>query len=345
MNSQFYDGTKLLSLLDANGEQPEIYICTSNRSAGKTTYWNRYAVNRFIKHKEKFIILYRYKYELQDCAEKFFGEIGSLFFQEYIMTSRKICQGIANELFLNNISCGYALAINSADQIKKFSHVFNKASVMIFDEFQSETNNYCPNEVRNFISIHTSIARGDGKQVKRLPVIMIGNPITLLNPYYVELGISTKLTDKTVFYRGSGFVLEQGYLDSASKAQQSSAFNKAFSNNNYVQYSSQAVYLNDNYAFIEKPTGRSNYIASVKYENHLYAIREYNDLGIVYCDDVADDSFKLKISLTTNDHNINYVMLKKQDMFISTLKFYFEHGCFRFKNLKCKEVILKMLSY
>ena len=32
---QFYDGTKLLSLNDINGNKREIYICTFNRSAGK----------------------------------------------------------------------------------------------------------------------------------------------------------------------------------------------------------------------------------------------------------------------------------------------------------------------
>ena len=38
---QYYDGTKLLSMQDMNGNKPEIYISTSNRSAGKTTYFNR----------------------------------------------------------------------------------------------------------------------------------------------------------------------------------------------------------------------------------------------------------------------------------------------------------------
>ena len=32
-NKTYYDGTKLLSLKDINGNTPELYICTSNRSA------------------------------------------------------------------------------------------------------------------------------------------------------------------------------------------------------------------------------------------------------------------------------------------------------------------------
>ena len=62
-------------------------------------------------------------------------------------------------------------------------------------------------------------------------------------------------------------------------------------------------------------------------------------------DDRSDTTFRLKITVTTDDHEINYVMLKKNDMFLSTLRLYFEKGCFRFKDLKCKEAVLKALSY
>ena len=53
----YYDGTKLLSLKDINGNTPEIYISTSNRTGGKTTYFNRLAVNRFKKNKSKFMLI------------------------------------------------------------------------------------------------------------------------------------------------------------------------------------------------------------------------------------------------------------------------------------------------
>ena len=78
---KYYDGTKLLSMKDINGNKPEIYISTSNRSAGKTTYFNRFFVNRFLDKDEKFALLYRFNYELDDCADKFFKDISTLFFQ------------------------------------------------------------------------------------------------------------------------------------------------------------------------------------------------------------------------------------------------------------------------
>lgn len=343
--SKYYDGTKLLSMLDINGNKPEIYMCTTNRTGGKTTYFGRLCINRFLDKGEKFGLLYRYNYELDDIVEKFYKDLGSLFFPNYTMTSKRRASGTFQELFLNDKSCGYGLSLNNADQIKKYSHLFSDIQRMIFDEFQSETNHYCERETKKFVSVHTSIARGQGKQVRYVPVYMLSNPVSIINPYYVEMEISSRLKDDTKFLRGDGFVLEQGYIESASIEQKNSGFNRAFSKNSYTAYSSECVYLNDNKAFVEKPSGKSKYLCTLRYKGSDFALREYTESGLIYCDDKADSSFLTKISVTTDDHNINYVMLKRNDFFLSNLRYFFEHGCFRFKDLRCKEAVLSALSY
>ena len=345
MNTQYYDGTKLLSMKDINGKKPEIYMCTSNRSAGKTTYFSRLLVNRFKDKKEKFAIINRFNYELDDCGDKFFKDINGLFFKGDELENKRRASGIFHELFLNGESCGYAISLNSADQLKKYSHLFSDVDRMLFDEFQSETNHYCNDEIKKFISVHTSIARGQGKQARYVPVYMVGNPVSIINPYYVEMGISDRINDETKFLRGDGFVLEQGFVETASEAQKESGFNRAFSNNAYIAYSSQSVYLNDNKAFIDKPSGNGNYLATLKYKDVNYGIREYVDSGVIYVDNKPDLTHRMKITVTTSDHEINYVMLKRNDAFLTTLRFYFEKGCFRFKDLRCKEALLKALSY
>ena len=108
---------------------------------------------------------------------------------------------------------------------------------------------------------------------------------------------------------------------------------------------SKGFYLNDNKAFVDKPIGNSRYLGTLRYMGVDYAIREYAEMGIIYCDDKADATFPYKITVTTDDHQVNYVMLKKNDLFISNMRFYFEKGCFRFKDLRCKDAILKALSY
>ncbi|MBO7733612.1 MAG: phage DNA encapsidation protein, partial [Methanobrevibacter sp.] len=293
----------------------------------------------------KFCLVYRYNYELDEVADKFYKDICKLFFSGTVMTSKRRASGIFHELFIDDVSCGYAVSLNSADQLKKYSHLLSDTSRMFFDEFQSETNHYCNDEIKKLISVHTSIARGNGEQIRYVPIYMCANPVSIINPYYVELGISERLNDNTRFLRGDGFVLEQGYVESASEAQKESGFNRAFAKNSYVAYAAECVYLNDNKAFIEKPKGAGHYLATLRYKGCDYGIREYPDSGIVYCDDRSDGTFRDRITVTTDDHEVNYVMLKRNDFFLSGLRYYFERGCFRFKNMKCKEAVLKALSY
>lgn len=330
---------------DINGLTPEIYMCTTNRTGGKTTYFSRLLVNKWQKGMGKFGLVYRYNYELDDCADKFYKDIRTLFFQGTNMTSKRKAKGAYHELYIDEVSCGYAISLNNADVLKKYSHLFSDIERMFFDEFQSETNHYCPDEIRKLLSIHTSIARGQGKQIRYVPLYMCANPVSIINPYYVEMGISERLREDTKFLRGDGFVLEQGYNETASLAQKESGFNRAFSSNSYVAYASQCVYLNDNKAFIEKPDGKGRYLATLKYQGCDYGIREYAESGVIYCDDKPDSTYPIKISVTTNDHDINYVMLKSNSLFLANMRYYFDRGCFRFKNLKCKEAVLKALSY
>ena len=341
----YYDGTKLLSMRDINGKKPELFMVTTNRTGGKTTWFNRYFTKKFKAGQGKFMLLNRFNYELSDCHDKFFKDIRNLFFPDDNMSSQCMAKGLYYELYLNDIHCGYAVALNGADAIKKYSHIFNNVDRILFDEFQSENNKYCTDEIKKLLSVHTSVARGRGKQIRYVPVYMCGNTVSLLNPYYTALGISDRLKKDTQFLRGDGFVLEQGFIESASNAMMESGFNRAFSSSDYVAYASQNIYLNDNYAFLERPEGRGRYMYTIKYLNKHYAIYEYDSLGIIYVTDKWDESFPIKLTLTTDDHNINYVMLAKNSLMIGSLRGLFNRGCFRFKNLECKAMLLKLLSY
>lgn len=357
---KYYDGTKLLSMKDINGNKPEIYICTSNRSAGKTTYFGRMLVKRFLQHGDKFMLVYRYAYELDSVADKFFKDIGDLFFPEYTMDGIARAKGMFYELALvpasctstrdsereeERLYCGYAVSINTADNVKKYSHFFSDTKAMLFDEFQSETNHYCSNEIEKFYSVHTSVARGHGSQTRYLPVYMLSNPVSIVNPYYVVLDIATRLRSDTKFLRGDGYVLEQGYNESSRIAQEKSAFNRAFNKSSYGMYSSQGVYLDDNTAFIGKPSGKSGYLCTIRDGGVDYGVRVFYDDGIYYCDNTPDKTASVQITCYPDDHRAGYQLMTRNDPLITNMRAMFDYGRFRFKNSLCKNAILHALYY
>lgn len=346
MNNIYYNGNQILTKKDLNGNTPEIYIICGNRSSGKTTFYNKLIINRFIKNNQKFAYLLRYKDELDtSVCDKIFKEVRVLFFPDYYMSAKSKVNGLFYELYLNDVSCGYALAINTADKIKKYSNLLSDTSLMLFDEFLPESNQYAPNEVKKFISLHTSIARGGGAQSRYLPVYMVANNVNVLNPYFVELGIADRLQPNTKYLRGTGWVLEMDYNENASKAQSSSTFMQAFSSNEYTNYSigHKSLYSDDN--FVEKLNGINRYVCTIKYKGTEYSIREYPEMGVIYCSDNIDSSFKLRIAVDTSDHNINYIMLNRYDGLIKLFRLYFEQGLFRFKTSKCKQAIINLLKY
>lgn len=344
-NEQFCNPSKLLTMKDLNNETPEIYIYESNRSDGKTTAFARKLIEDFKINSHKFCRLYRNGAQLKNCGDAFFKDISYLFFPDDKFTTELIEPNFYAIFKLNDIPCGYAVSMNAADKVKDQAALFNDVHHMWLDEFQSESSHYIVDEIHKFRSIHDSIARGKGKQVRYVPVYLTGNPITLLNPYYISLGISERLRDNTHFIRGDGWVMERYYNENAGTARAESAFSRAFGNDVYSQYSVKGMYLQDSHTFIESVSGKSRYMCTLKFASNEYAIRFYDEQGFVYCDRSVDPSYPIKIVVETADHNINYVMLKKSSYLIENLRYYFERGSFRFKNLQCKQAIISALSY
>lgn len=354
---QYYDGGRLLGSVDLNGGKPEIYICTSNRTAGKTTYFSRYVINKWRAGQGKFMLLYRHINELDAVEDKFFKDVGKLFFPGLMMGAKKVAGGKFCNLYLAPAldyekdseipweHCGYAVPLNSADFVKKCSHLFSDTERILFDEFQPETGYYLKDETRKFISIHMSVARGNGKQNRYVPVYMLANPVTMLNPYYISMRITDRLDYKTRFLRGDGWVMEQGYVESAAKAQEESAFMRAFQGEQYTLYGTQGVYLHDDRAFVNKMRGRSRYMCSILHKKEKYCVRSFDESGIYYVAEGWDDTYPLKITSAMEEHQEGLTMLSRLSFISVGWKRAFEMGAFRFQTMKCKTALISTLYY
>lgn len=359
MDKKYYDGGRLLSMQDLRGRKPEIFICTSNRTAGKTTWFNSKIMRDFFDGKiRKFAILSRNDNELSaDIATAFFKDIKGLYFNEYSMIGKPRRRGQFYELYVGKdidfdsdeayegVSCGYQLSLNSHEKYKKVSHYFSDVDCIIMDEFMSGDNRYLSNEINAFRSIHETIARGQGKQTRYVPVYLVGNPVSILNPYYTALGVSKVLTKRTRFLRGNGWVLEQGYNESASKAMSESAFESAFEDDEYTEYAMKGEYLNDSDTFVSTMSGYGRYICTIKSKGKFYAVREFPQDGFMYVDMNADMTYPLKLAVDIHDHDTNYILLQRNMALIDNMRFLFEHGAFRFKNQSCKNAVIDILSY
>lgn len=357
--AEYYDGSTLLRKTDINRKPAEIVFACSNRSAGKTTYFTKMLVDDYIKNGHRFCVLYRYAYECVNVADKFFSAVQDIFYQDYYMTQKTGEKDTYLELYLhhkndpeNEMLCGFAVALTKSDQLKRCSNRLagdskNPLEWIYFDEFQPENGDYAPNEISRFQSIHTSLARGgkDHAQSRFLKTILVSNYVSVLNPYFTALGISSRLQDNTKFLRGDGWVLEQGFNASASNAQRESAFNRAFANTDYTKYATErAVYLKDDTALVKKMTGENQYILTFVYNKKEFAIRLFFENDILYVSNSVDSSHPRKYAINGDDMREDTILIKGSSL-LARLREKFECGAFRFSSLEAKEATFALLSY
>ena len=257
----YYDGTKLLSMQDINGSRPGIYISTSNRSAGKTTFYNSYLLRKFVQTGEKFAIMKRYVDDVPTTGANFFGALDvpadispgiARLYQGHEMKQEGKRGDAYSVLKYDGNVCGYVLCLNRANRIKQASNLLSDINTILFDEFVPETGQYVSNEIDKFLSIITSIARGGGKQQRYLRVILISNYVTLMNPYYEAMGITERLKPDMKYLKGDGYVVEQVVNEDAKHAVEQNAIIRSFKQgSSYTDYLTGGHYLLDNSALIE----------------------------------------------------------------------------------------------
>lgn len=289
METKYYDGSKLLSLRDLDGNKPELYICVGNRTAGKTVFFNNYIYNK-IKHKKirQVGVIVRYKYELESLAEQFFDPIRFLHTEDSIVAGKINPMGYCPLLDGDNV-IGYGICLNSADKIKKVSNLFNSVDAMIWDEFQSSTGDYLVDEYDKLMIVHDSVARGGGEKHRYVPIYCLSNALTLLNPLFGGTDIAARLTKGTKFLRGAGYVMEQNINHDSNEALNKSGLRRA--SGNKIIDNDDMLYQFDDLSNISKICGDSVYLCTIYDEGKEYGIRRL-DNGIIYCNKNVDKTFK-----------------------------------------------------
>lgn len=343
---KYYSCDRLLTLKDKNGKPPEIFITDGNRTAGKSVSYKKKLISTFLKTKDvnQFFYLYRNKSDMSNCADVFFNDIKRIFYPSYSMTEKRILNGNIVVLYLNGVECGYCLPLSMSHKFKNMSALFSRVKHGFFDEYQNENNIYLPNEVEKLMSLHISIARGDGEQHRYVPLYMASNTVSILNPYYSALGINKMLKKNTKILKGDGWVFERTYNENANAAMTESGFVRAFSKSKYSSFASSNVYLNDNESLIERPSGGNQYLLTVIYNQKPYNIRKYSD--VVYVSTGCDETFNNRICFNVNDVvDDRALRVTTGNFIVIMLREYFNRGMMRFENLDCKNMTLDLLSY
>lgn len=346
--TRFYSPKFLMAMKDRNGNRPEIFVTMGNRTSGKTFgIVNEILIEEYINKGRKVGILTRIKDDLGMVADGIFKPVLDLKYPDTIV--EEISRGKYSDIYFvkgtgenkERTHVGYVLPINRAQSnIKPISGLFSDCDILFRDEFQ--TDSYVPNEIEQFKSLHTSVARGGGKAVRYVPVIMASNFLDVLNPYFSAWKIVNQLQPDTRKFRGNGIVLEIFINDDVQKEQEQSGFNQAFGGTDRDSNIDNMWLLGNNSCICkpEEDWGMSYYLCTVKDENNTYGVRHYPRTGLYYINYSIDSQCTSIYNMSING-DLNLPLLKSSHH-MKMLKEAFKNGQVRCKDVTCKQMMLTM---
>lgn len=337
---KYFEAKNVYQFKDGDGNTPEILMVDGNRTGGKTTAFSRLLVNEFLAEGKKFFLVYRYKNELADVADAFFKDIRTLFFPDHELTGKSHAKGTFIELFLDKKSCGYASSLTMATKLKRYSHIFSDVQNMFFDEYQDETNIYLPEEVNRLLSLHTTIARGQGNAVRFVPLYMCSNSVSIFNPYYQALGITSRINSNTKVYRGSGFVLLRLTMKEVAEAQKASPFNRAFSGSSYLDSSVDNAFLNDDAFNVEKRDVRGIPLFGFFCSGAFFTV--YQDKTEFYVRKGGDSGVPRKYGVMESDRGNGVLSIRSSGSLFQLRKAY-ENALVFFENQEVKHAFQSLI--
>lgn len=307
------------------------------RGTGKTYQFKDWSISDFIKNKNQFVYVRRYKTEFKDIGN-FFDDM----IKKYPDHKFSIGHG---KFYIDNKVAGFYIALSTA--ITKKSVAYPNVNKIGFDEFilEKSTLHYLPNEVNAFLGLYETIAR-DRNNVRCL---FMANSVTLINPYFLFFDIQISKTKRFWSFKNNDLIVELTDLVEFKEHKKETRFAKLVDGTDFSKYAIDGDFVSDNYEFIENKSNNSYYCFTLVYKGDNIGIWCDGKLGLMYASSKVDLNYPLKYAITTNDHKPNMIVLsnKYSREKIKILTKMYEYGCLRYESLKIKSEmfdIFKLLN-
>lgn len=298
-----------------------VNVIVGNRGGGKSYGSKKRALDNFVKKREQFGYIRRYKEDLKKPMEQFFKDIeweypdwefkvqGENFMMRLKPADEK-------EKWTEKDICGYGFTLSTANNKKSIS--YPDITMLIYDEFLLDKGNqrYIPNEPEKLLNLYETIAR-PGTGHPRVVLFLLANAISITNPYFLywHLKMPTR-ADKNGKYiwkhPSRPILVEDVRNEKFIDVKKNTEFGKLVAGTTYADYSIENKFLLDDDTFIEKKGAKARYYFTFIYKERKFGVWADLNEGKLWVSEDTDPSFILVYSLTLKDHQPNTMFLKGQ---------------------------------
>lgn len=284
------------------------------RGGGKTFNTLLHAIKRFEKTGEQFIYLRRRGVDLDDaCHRKEGGDLFSDIRHHGYFNGVEL-KVVADKsggynFYYNDKIMGYGKALSTARR----STSLPKVKLIIFDEFLIDDRNHhdrylnSGNEMFLFNNFYETIARG-----RDIPVFFLGNAFSMVNPYFIELGIRIDNPEENKIYKGKSWTVVFWRDEEYIKRREQTQFYQATKGTAFSKHAFGNSFYLDRTDFVKKRSKDSEHQFSLVYLGKTYGVWVDWDKGEYYVSTKGANTSRDKtISLSLADNKPNNVSIRR----------------------------------
>ena len=320
-DKKYYNANELLS------RHQTINMICGDRFGGKSTCIQKYTIKRaieFLKHNAKggqFAVLCRYDKDKKLLCETYFENTMLMFYKDYELKFARQKFYMKKKSTDNWQVVGYAFALNEATKRKSTS--YPHITTIILEEFMNLEDKYIKSkqnpelEVELLISLYSTIARGNGQQVRdNVKVFLISNNFYINNPYFKYFNFIEKIINNPFkrFYESKTIpkaIIEMTHNDI-----------KLDIGRDDINKGNKFIDMQNELKLIKKPAVK-NILFQISLDNREFLnVANYNDGNIIFTngDKVRADALTFSCSDIKKEGILSINTLKKQETYKKLLE-------------------------
>lgn len=328
-----------------------INVIVGNRGGGKSFGCKEICIDNFIKKKEQFGYIRRYKEDLKKPMEEFFKDIAYKYPDyEFKTDSNKFYIRLRpideKEKWTDDDVAGYGFTLSTANNKKSISYPF--ITTLVYDEFLLNKGNqrYLYDEPSQLLELYETVAR-PGTGHSRVILFMLANAISVTNPYFLfwNLKMPNKQdkNGKWIWKHPNKPILVEDVRNEAFiDKKKNTEFGKLIEGTKYAEYSIENKFLLDDDNFVEKKGVNARYFFTFIYKEHTLGVWADFKEGKMYVSKDVDPSYPIKYSITMKDHRPNTMFIKDRSR---ALKFKRFLDNYKLGNVYYESINIKNITY
>lgn len=360
----YYNWGKTRSYYNRKMRQAEITAVVGGKGIGKTFGARLQAIKDYLERGERFCELCRYANQMEDIEGEYTEKLQfEGFFTEYIFKTEKSILYIAKKpepYWIETKSgeskeitdkpeweaCGYFAAMTQCVTLKQ--RTFVNVCTIIVDEFileiDSQYTHYLKNEYTIFRRCCSSIWREKKNDPRRLRVIMIGNALDFLNPYFAAWNITSLPKIGYSWRLGKTVLIDFVDMDTVDIGSEDTLVYRmglTDAKDNEMAYENK--FKNYDTEFIENKTSVAQFFCELRYREKNYGI--WKDSRYFYVNSIIPSNGEHKIlNFHIEDSTLSSTVFILTSTFPNMMRYaYFGHRL-RYSNAAIKDEFFMFLK-